>query len=167
VTALTGRALVRAADRLRDRLQDPRNVWVARRDPDHDVLQFARTVDRDTADYFGAPAILACAATETTLRRLSAGMTPAGPCRWCAAIARSPQVGKLPPVTEASLALLGDPCDRCVRLVARIALAGLEEALSQPTPALPSAVAAAGKPPPPSYYRPRPVPWPADARRPA
>jgi len=148
VTALTGRDLVQAADRLRGRLQDPKNVWAARRDPDHDLLQTARTFDRDTADYLGQAAVLACAATDSQLRRLSAGLAPDGRlCRWCHALQRAPQVGKLPPVTEATLALLGDPCSRCAPLVARVALAAMDEAVSQPSPVpgRESVAAAAGR----------------------
>lgn len=127
--AMTERDLVRAAERLRGFLQDPRKLWVTRRDPEHDILQAARVMEPAAFPYLGSDVVLAAALTESQVT--ANGRV----CRWCHAYARVREGGPVPPVNQATLQQLGDPCGRCAKLNMRRVLAGFDDQADEPEPA--------------------------------
>lgn len=137
------RDLIRAAHRLAQGLQDPGKLWSVRDDPDRDVLQYARAIDRDAVAYFGEPAILAAAIPD-------AGVVADGrACHWCHAYQRAGQGGPLPPVNLATLRLLGESCQRCAEVNMGRVMKALDDLMADDPPAPePEPVAAAAGPQP-------------------
>lgn len=128
------RALVRAAHDLAAYLQDGRKLWTVRSNPEQAVLQAARVrLGKEAAAYFPAPVVLAAAMTSSQVNRDPATGAPAPTgqrCRWCHA--RAAKDDTQVPVNQATLTLLGPPCEACLEYVAADALNSLDDLLTTP-----------------------------------